>query len=452
MDACLAGISRKSPIGARARLKGCVDEKSDTDMKIPKSLLVEPEKNAVYGSFAVAVSVFAFAYSTNFGPILILAYYAVWLPLILVDYRRFLRHLSDAWLPLTFAAYICLSVFWSHAPGVTARAGLQYFSHILCAYIAARTVSVRTLVVGSLIGIFVVLLYSLKVGNYAEDVIDGTFNFVGAFGSKNQVGFFSSFGIYLCFVFVVFYRRGWPSLVWTAPIGLLSVYMLAIAHSATSVASLPVALAVVTLLAMSKVLSRRYRRVLFAVGTCTLVGAIFAALNLGLLDFVLGIFGKDSTLTGRTYLWEQGWEAAQQFPILGYGYAAYWVQGFAEAERLWAEFYISTRTGFHFHNTYIETLVELGFVGVTLIALVILRSFYGHVSSVIFRDWRVDSVILAGAVGLMLLRSFFEVEILGPYFTASFVVYYSLFKLRDVQVKRPQRSRIAILEAKAANG
>ena len=422
-------------------------------MKIPKSLLIEPDRNAVYGVFAVAISVFAFAYSSNFGQVLILAYYAVWLPLILVDYRRFLRHLSDAWLPLTFAAYICFSVFWSHAPSITARAAIQYFSHILCAYVAARTVSVRTLVVGSLIGIFVVLLYSLRVGNYALDTIDGTTNFVGAFGSKNQVGFFASLGIYLCFVFVVFYRRGWPSLVWTAPIGLLSVYMLAIAHSATSVASLPAALGVVILLAMSKVLSRRYRRVLFVVGACTLVGAITAALNLGLLDFVLGIFGKDSTLTGRTYLWEQGWEAAQQFPILGYGYAAYWVQGFAEAERLWAEFYITTRTGFHFHNTYIETLVELGFVGVTLIAMVILRSFYGHVSTVIFRDWQADSVVLAGAVGLMLLRSFFEVEILGPYFMASFIVYYGLFKLRGAPVAvRPQRSRIAIQEAKTANG
>ncbi|TGQ40648.1 MULTISPECIES: O-antigen ligase [unclassified Mesorhizobium] len=421
-------------------------------MKIPKSLLVEPDKSHIYGCFAVIVSVFAFAYSTNFGKILILAYYAVWLPLIFVDYRRFLRHLSSAWLPLTFAAYICFSVFWSHAPGITARAGVQYFSHILCAYVAARTVSVRTLVVGSLIGVFVVLLYSLRVGSYALDTIDGTTNFVGAFGSKNQVGFFSSLGIYLCFVFVVFYRRGWPSLVWTAPIGLLSVYMLVICHSATSVASLPAALAVVILLAMSKVLSRRYRRVLFAVGTCAVVASVMAALNLGLLDFVLGIFGKDSTLTGRTYLWEQGWEAAQQFPILGYGYAAYWVQGFAEAERLWAEFFITTRTGFHFHNTYIETLVELGFIGVALISIVILRAFYGHVSAVIFRDWQADSVVLAGAVGLMLLRSFFEVEILGPYFMASFVVYYSLFKLRGLAVARTQRARIAIQEAKAANG
>ncbi|TGT11487.1 O-antigen ligase family protein, partial [Mesorhizobium sp. M8A.F.Ca.ET.213.01.1.1] len=146
----------------------------------------------------------------------------------------------------------------------------------------------------------------LKVNAYALDTVDGTFNFVGAFASKNQVGFFSSFGIFLSLVFLMFYRRNWLSFFWTAPIILMSAYMLAIAHSATSVASLPAVFGVVILLTMSRVLSRRYRRVLFVVGGGALVGGVVAALNLGLLDVVLGVFGKDSTLTGRTYLWQQG--------------------------------------------------------------------------------------------------------------------------------------------------
>ena len=421
-------------------------------MKIPKSILIDPDGNKAYGVFAVVVSVFAFAYSTNFGQVLILAYYAVWLPLLFVDYRRFTWKLSSAWLPILFAAYVCMSVFWSQAAGISARAAVQYASHIVCAYVAARTVSVRTMVLGSLVGIFVVLLYSLKVHAYALDTIDGTFNFVGAFASKNQVGFFSSLGIFFSLGFLAFYRRNWLSFLWTAPIILLSVYMLAIAHSATSVASLPAVLGIVILLTMSKVLSRRYRRVLFVVGAGALVAAVVAALNLGLLDFVLGLFGKDSTLTGRTYLWEQGWEASQQHPLLGYGYAAYWVQGFADPERLWAEFYITTRTGFHFHNTYVETLVEIGFVGVTMLALIILRAFYGHVSKVVFGDWSADSVVLAGAVGLMLLRSFFEVEILGPYFMASFIVYYGLFKLSPMPVARRRRAAIPARGEKPAGG
>lgn len=420
-------------------------------MKIPKSLLVDPEKNSVYGSFAVAVSIWAFSYSVIFGQVMILAYYAVWLPLILVDYRRFLRQLSSAWLPLLFAAYVCFSVFWSAAPGITARTAVQYFSHIACAYIAARTVSVRTLTIGALIGIFVVMLYSLRVGHYSEDVLDGTVNFVGAFASKNQIGFVASLGIYFCVVFLAFYRRGWLSVILAVPIVLLSAYLLVVSHSATSMASIPAVLALVALLAMSKLLSRRYRRVIFLIGAGLLVVFSFVALNLGLMDFILGIFGKDSTLTGRTYLWEQGWNAAQKSPILGVGYAAYWVQGFAEAERLWNEFYITTRTGFHFHNTYIEALVELGFVGVAMISLIMLRTLYGHVSAVIFRTWQADSVILIGVMVLLLIRSFVEVEVLNPYIMGSFLLYFSFFKLARLPATRTRWSP-AFEQADATRG
>jgi exopolysaccharide production protein ExoQ len=406
------------------------------EMRIPKSLLVDPARNSAYGSFAVAVSIWTFSYSVIFGQALILAYYAVWLPLVLVDYRRFLRLLSSAWMPLLFAAYVCLSVFWSQAPGITARTAVQYFSHIACAYIAARTVSVRTLTIGALAGIFLVLLYSLLVGHYSEDVLDGSYNFVGAFASKNQIGFVASLGIYFSVVFLAFYRRRWLGMVLTLPVMLLSAYLLAMSHSATSIASIPAVIAMVALLSMSKVLSRRYRRVAFLIGGALLIVAVVVALNAGLMDFVLGMFGKDSTLTGRTYLWDQGWTAAQKSPVFGVGYAAYWVQGFSEAERLWNEFYISARSGFHFHNTYIESLVELGFVGAALISLIVLRTLYGHVSAVVFRTWQAEPVILAGVMVLLLIRSFVEVDILNPYIMGSFLLYYSCFKLARVPAAR----------------
>ncbi|MBZ9669584.1 O-antigen ligase family protein [Mesorhizobium sp. ESP7-2] len=409
-------------------------------MKIPKSLLVDPERNSVYGSFAVAVSIWAFSYSVIFGQVLILAYYAVWLPLILVDYRRFLRQLSSAWLPLLFAAYVCFSVFWSQAPGITARTGVQYLSHIACAYVAARTVSVRTLTIGALVGIFFVLLYSMKVDGYSEDVLDGTYNFVGAFASKNQIGFVGSLGIYFSVVFLAFLRRGRLSFMLTVPVVLLSVYVLIVSHSATSIASIPAVLALVALLAMSKLLSRRYRRVIFVIGAGMIVVVAIVALNLGLMDFVLGLFGKDSTLTGRTYLWEQGWDAAMRSPILGVGYAAYWVQGFAEAERLWNEFYITTRTGFHFHNTYVEALVELGFTGAVLLSLIMLRTLLGHIAAVVFKTWQAESVVLIGVMVLLLIRSFVEVEILNPYIMGSFLMYFSFFKLARLPVTRKRWS------------
>ena len=40
----------------------------------------------------------------------------------------------------------------------------------------------------------------------------------------------------------------------------------------------------------------------------------------------------------------------------------------------------------------------------------------------------------------MLIRSFFEVEILGPYFMASFIVYYGLFKLSPLPGDHPEQN------------
>ena len=57
-------------------------------MKIAKANLVSPDRNFWYGLIAVAVSIFVFAYSTLFGQVSVLAYYALWLPLIAVDHRQ----------------------------------------------------------------------------------------------------------------------------------------------------------------------------------------------------------------------------------------------------------------------------------------------------------------------------------------------------------------------------
>ena len=60
-------------------------------MKIPKSLFVDPDHSFWYGTVAVAVSFFVFAYSTRFGQAPILVYYAFWLPLMALDPARYLR-------------------------------------------------------------------------------------------------------------------------------------------------------------------------------------------------------------------------------------------------------------------------------------------------------------------------------------------------------------------------
>ncbi|QND45144.1 O-antigen ligase family protein (plasmid) [Rhizobium lusitanum] len=398
-------------------------------MRIRKSTFIRPGSNATYGMVAIALSFFAFAYSARLGQAAILVYYAVWFPLVLIDYRSVLGSYSKQLWIFAFGIFTCLSIFWSVVPPVTARAAIQYMTHIICALIAVRTLDIRTLTRGAIAGTSIVLLYSVLFGYYALDAIDGTYSFVGAFDSKNQLGFYASLGIYFAFaaVFILGERRIW--LLGAGVVGLLAAYCLLASQSATSV--LVTGLVVMLSIGMRVILflSPKQRKKLFATAAISGIILVVAGVYLGAVDLVLGAFGKDSTLTGRTYLWQQGIAAAMLHPFFGIGYQAYWVQGFSEPERLWEEFYITSRAGFHFHNTFIETTVETGLIGVFLLVSILLTAVIGHLKRFL-NDLRNDeSYVLFGLATLLLIRAFVEIDILNPYQVGSFLLYFIAGKL-----------------------
>lgn len=402
-------------------------------MKIAKRRFINPDRNFWYGIVAVAISVFVFAYSIRFGQVSILAYYALWLPLVLLDYRHVLGNYAKFYWIVAFVLFACLSLFWSAAPGVTARASVQYMSHIVCALIAARTVNIRTLTLGALVGIFAVLLYSLAFGEFQYDAFDDSFSFTGAFSSKNQLGFYASLGIYFAFVDILVFRERGLWRIATLIIAGLSAYMLVLSQSATSVIATAATLAAMICFGAILRFAPNTRKGILLIGAVVAIVGAFAALNMGAMDIILGAFGKDSTLTGRTYLWSEGLAAARESPLVGIGYQAYWVQGFPEAERLWEEFFITTRSGFHFHNTYIEVMVELGLVGLVLISLVMLATLAGHLNRILNDGNNLASRVMLGVGIMLLIRSFSEVDVITPYTIGAFLLYYSAGLLASSQ-------------------
>ncbi|MBB4231854.1 O-antigen ligase family protein [Rhizobium mongolense] len=411
-------------------------------MRIAKSVLIKPGENELYAIPAVALSLFCFAYSIRFGQVAILFYYALWLPLVAVNYRKVLGSYSRfIWL-FAFAGFAFLSVFWSAVPSVSLRASIQYLTQVVCALIAVRVLDVRTLTLGVVAGAAVVLLYSILFGYYEYDVLDGTYSFVGAFASKNQLGFYASLGIIFAFAAVVIYgeRRFW--MMTSGMVGLMAAYCLLASQSATSVITTAAIIALLIGFRVVLMLSPQQRKLLVVGGGVAAVILVVAGVYLGAVDAVLGIFGKDSTLTGRTYLWQQGIAAAAQNPAIGIGYQAYWVQGFAEPERLWKEFFIASRAGFHFHNTYIETAVELGLIGVLILAVTIIATLWGHLRRLIEDVRNDESYFLFGVTVLLLIRSFVEIDVLTPYNVGTFLLYFSAGKL----VGARQRSAMAGLQ------
>jgi exopolysaccharide production protein ExoQ len=95
---------------------------------------------------------------------------------------------------------------------------------------------------------------------------------------------------------------------------------------------------------------------------------------------LLQSLGRNSTLTGRTDIWD----AVLQVPInplLGAGFESFWM-----GERLKELWTIPIMNGINeAHNGYLETYLNLGWVGVTLFGLLILTG-YRNILRMLRRD------------------------------------------------------------------
>ncbi len=82
-------------------------------------------------------------------------------------------------------------------------------------------------------------------------------------------------------------------------------------------------------------------------------------------DFVFGLLGKSSDMTGRLEIWEKVWGLIEQRPWFGWGWVSYWPT--------WVEPYdgLDTKAGIAVmsaHSAWLDVWLQLGLVGVLVFA------------------------------------------------------------------------------------
>lgn len=109
-----------------------------------------------------------------------------------------------------------------------------------------------------------------------------------------------------------------------------------------------------------------------AVAATFLMVTVFAGLAF-LVAFdrgqLIALLGKDATLTGRTRIWEGAMVEIHKSPMLGYGYQAVWSDADRWAPLAWIT-KIAKFKAEHAHNSWIETWLGLGYVGLAAWTLV----------------------------------------------------------------------------------
>jgi len=115
----------------------------------------------------------------------------------------------------------------------------------------------------------------------------------------------------------------------------------------------------------------------FLVGTIVLVS--FSALFLNVGTGLLETMGRDPTLTGRTEIWHEIIGMTGN-PLIGTGFESFWLGD--RLQQLWNRHWWHPNEA---HNGYIEVFLNLGWVGVVLLVLLMVKG-YRSVLSQLRRD------------------------------------------------------------------
>jgi exopolysaccharide production protein ExoQ len=386
----------------------------------------DPFLNDSLATAYVALSVLILSYASLFSVIPILIYFGLWLPLILTKGFRLLRPSSDMLWALAIPLLCIASTLWSDYPGESLYLGTAFLMFMLCIIIMCRVVRFPPLAQGITIGVAVALLITIISGRYKLDYLSGTYSLIGYFGSKNMVGFTAELGIITALVVFFFKRSALHRLLFAIVPCIICLTAMHMSDSGTSLLSLIAALSVMGLIYILQRLPNQLRAAFIGIG-CIVVLTLFAVgITTGGQELLLKGLGKDTTLTGRTELWHLGYIIGWERPVLGHGYSAFWVLGQPQAEKLWTDFFIAPKTGFHFHNVYIQTFVDLGAVGALLIIILVLHACLGSMWVSIRRRDNPEAILLVGLSVMYFVRSWVEVDFFVGPFGVSVLIFYCI--------------------------
>ena len=343
--------------------------------------------------------------------------------------------LARAWVIMLFPIWCLLSISWAVAPVEALKFALYLgLTMVICFQVAAsltpRQIMHAICLAASIIGVInFIAVFGMGKGE------------LGIFSSKNSMG--KNMVVMWNVAFAVFLDPGtrWPVRLGSLVMAAIAAYMATVSNSATAV--LLVLGSALTLTAGAIILRGGLLRpsrlaTLFLLFGVVLVAAlsILPYQQVDPVDAVLGQFGKDSTLTGRTVLWQYAEDQIRERPLLGTGAGGFWRYDESPlVRRIYFEFYKGPWDVFNFHNSYYEIAVHQGLIGLAMVAPALLWGIW-VISRRALSEGSMPSVYFFGHMLVVVIRTMTEADFLKP-----FVIFHMVFWIGAIAAVVPRKNR-----------
>ena len=330
--------------------------------------------------------------------------------IVLVRNRHSVRWGSLPFPLLAFLGFATVSIAWSYYPGYTTLGAVLQTLNAAAAITLAVTLTWSEILLALGVAIRIILGLSFAFEfvvaafvrhpifpvwvvpddpkhpaallYWSRDLLFSSAKIQGIVGNSSLLAMVALIGV-IVFALQVANRsvsRFW-GLFWL----LVALITVAITKSATII----VALVVVTVVAAVILLKRRARTA--AKRRRTSIGLGIGVLGLVATALVLhapllNALGKNSTLTGRTHIWQAVIGLAEKRPAVGWGWLSYWVVWIEPFKNLVSAGGVQVA---HAHNAWLDVWLQLGIVGLVLFIILVF--------STLVRCWSIaNDTIISG--------------------------------------------------------
>jgi exopolysaccharide production protein ExoQ len=335
---------------------------------VPDHVPEQPRSLLRYLPYTDRLAVFGWVILTSFpsewaAPIryLLVAYFA---GCTLLCARQTLPTLVRGWPAFILATLALVSTIWApSADEAIRKAVFMALAATIAIYTASR-LSSRHIIMAYFFGELVGGVLSIL-----NPSVGGGGAWAGVFGQKN----FLAVHMFILYISALVLLLDSKSELWLRLLtffgAILAASLIVLSLSATTtllMGASTVALVLHAFVWQPAVRVRHMRTVIafVIVLLATTVGLlVFGLLQLDAWDAVLQAFGKDSTLTGRTFVWEIGERVMAEHPLTGVGANGFWRPELGAAREITRHFNYEGFTKFSFHNSYLENGVQFGYPG-----------------------------------------------------------------------------------------
>ena len=286
---------------------------------------------------------------------------------------------------LVFFLYCAISVLWSDYPFVAFKRWTKAVGDPIMILIVLTDLNPSAAIKRVLARAgFLLMPLSILFIKYYPDLgryysrWEGTQSFGGVTTNKNSLGMACLvLGLGALWRFLQVYRsregtRRTKQLIAQGVVVAMVLWLLWIANSVTSLSCFALAGSLIVVTSFSALARKRAVIHLLVV---VMLSAASSALFLDVGSGILETMGRNPTLTGRTEIWHLVLGLAGN-PLFGTGFESFWLG--PRLEKIWSIYWWHPNEA---HNGYLEVFLNLGWVGVAMLAVVMVTGYRDIVSS-----------------------------------------------------------------------